>query len=490
MSDDMIETGSPGFPPAWHPSRRTFLSKVARSAAAGWIGADLRPETPSVFPVPPRRTPRLPGFGRARSVIYLHLSGGPPQLDLFDWKPELKKRHFEPCPKELLEGRRFAFIKGVPKLLGSPFEFRQHGDSGAWVSSLLPEIAQVVDRLCFIKSLQTSEFNHAPAELHLLTGDRNPGAASIGSWASFALGSANPDLPAYVVLVSGGTDPTGGKSVWQSGFLPSIHSGVQLRAGADPVFYLLDGPEVTRSRRRLWMDALSKLNESEALASGDPESSERTAHYELGYRMQASIPEAVDLKRESQATLERYGVGGEGSTFASHCLMARRLVERGVRFVQLFDWGWDVHGTHDGDDLITMLPKKCREVDRPTAALIRDLEERGLLESTLLVFGGEFGRTPMNEARNGSVLLGRDHHPACTTVFLAGAGIRVGTSVGITDEFGNAVVESPFDVRDLQATLLHLLGQDPYTLSYLDRGLRQRLIGPAEGPKVRPEVLA
>lgn len=429
-------------------------------------------------------------FGRAKSVIYLHMAGAPPQHDLFEWKPKLVEHHLKPCPKDLLEGQRFAFIKGVPLLLGTPYKFARHGACGAWVSELLPEISRIVDEIAFVKSMRTPEFNHAPADLFLHTGDRNAGAASIGAWATWGLGSENKDLPGFIVMVTGGSDPTGGKSTWGSGFLPAQFQGVQFRGGKDAVFYLSDPPGLDRAGRRGSLDALRRLNELEHDASGDPETLARIEAGEMAFRMQVSVPEVADLAQETPATLEAYGAEPGKASFAGNCLLARRLVERGVRYVQLFDWGWDTHGTSADDDIVTKLPAKCRETDRPVAALIEDLKRRGLLDSTLVIWGGEFGRTAMNEARDGSKFLGRDHHPHAFTIFLAGAGVRPGFTLGATDDLGYAITESPVDVHDLQATILHLLGLDPHRLVHPYKGLNQRLIGPADDPKVRHELLA
>ncbi|MBL8843605.1 MAG: DUF1501 domain-containing protein [Planctomycetes bacterium] len=461
--------------------------RAQAAAGAGEAGGGAAAGASTARPLVPR-SPPLPA--RVKQVISIHLSGAPPQHDLFDWKPKLVQHHLQPCPEELLQGQRFAFIQGRPLLLGSPYRFAQHGQSGAWMSELLPNLATVADRLCIVRSMRTTEFNHAPAELFLHTGDRNAGHPALGSWVTWGLGSENQDLPGFVVLVSGGTDPTAGKSVWSSGFLPSVHQGVQCRSGKEPVFFLNDPAGMPRTTRRATLDALNRLNELEHATTRDPETLTRISQYELAFRMQQAVPEVMDLAKEEPATLEEYGAKPGVTSLASHCLLARRMVESGVRFVQLFDWGWDVHGTSSGDDIVTQLPMKCREMDRPVAALIRDLERRGLLDSTLVIWGGEFGRTAMNEARGGSKFLGRDHHPHCFTMFLAGAGIKAGAQVGATDELGWSITDTPIDVHDLQATLLHLLGFDPHRLSYPYLGLDQRLIGPAETPRVRHELLA
>jgi hypothetical protein len=422
----------------------------------------------------------------AKAVIYLDMAGAPPQHDLFDWKPKLVEMNMKPCPDELLKGQQFAFIKGRPLILGSPYQFAQHGESGAWVSELLPNLASVVDDLCIVKSMRTSEFNHAPADLFMHTGDRNPGAAALGAWATYGLGSENQDLPGFVVFVSGGADPTAGKSVWSSGFLPSVYQGVQCRSGKDPVFYVSDPAGMTRATRRATLDALRELNELEHAEAGDPETLTRIAQYELAYRMQVAVPEVMDLSKEPKETLELYGAVPGASSFANHCLLARRMVESGVRFVQLFDWGWDVHGTGAGDDIVTQLPMKCRETDRPVAALLKDeaarsarLDARGL--------GRRVRYTAMNRrATAASSWAATTTRTASRCSSPAAVG---GRRSGATDEFGYHITGA-IDVHDLQATLLHLLGFDAHRISYPYNGLNQRLIGPADDPKVRTELLA
>jgi hypothetical protein len=435
--------------------------------------------------------PKPPHFApKAKSVIYLHMSGAPPQHDLFDYKPELVKNHLKPCPDYLLKNQRFAFIKGKPKLLGSPWKFKQYGRSGAWVSELLPEFSRRVDDVTFIKSMWTDQFNHAPAELFLYTGSARNGGASMGSWVTWGLGSESQELPGFVVLISGGTDPTGGKALWSTGFLPTVYQGVQCRTSGEPILYVNDPKGMDRDVRRRSLDALKQLNELELKEYGDPETLTRIEQYELAYRMQLAVPDVMDIKQETQKTLEMYGAQPGAASFANNCLLARRLVERGVRYVQLFDWGWDCHGTGAGDDIVTHLPQKCKEIDRPIAALLRDLKGRGLLEETLVIWGGEFGRTSMNEARGGSTFLGRDHHPHCFTIWMAGAGVKAGTVFGATDELGYFITEGKTGVHDLQATILHLLGLDAYRLRFPFQGLDNRLIGPEDGPAVVKEVLA
>jgi len=437
-------------------TRRAFL------AAAGTAAA-LRPAV-NRQPVP-----------RAKRVIYMHMEGSPPQHELFDWKPELVRHDRQPCPAEFLQKERFAFIKGHPKLLGTPYRFARHGQAGAWVSELLPHLAATVDRLTIVKSMFTDEFNHAPAEFLLHTGSARLGRPSMGAWITFGIGSENGDLPGHVVLLSGGKTPSAGKSVWGSGFLPSTYQGIELRSRGEPVLYLSDPDFIDRAGRRRSLDALGDLNRMRGEVVGDPEIAARTAQYELAYRMQAAVPDAVDLGREPEWVRGLYGAVPGQASFANNCLLARRLVERGVRFVQMWDWGWDAHGTGPSDDIMTQLPKKCREVDRPIAALIADLEQRGLLDETLVVWSGEFGRTPMNEERDGSKFLGRDHHPHCFTIFMAGGGVRRGYVHGETDELGYRIVRDPVHVHDLQATVLHVLGIDHEELTYRFQGRDFRL---------------
>jgi hypothetical protein len=452
-------------------------------ASAAAITEAGRPPNPFL----PKRPP-LPA--RAKSVIYLHMSGAPPSLDLFDFKPELQRLNMQPCPDSLLKGQRFAFIKGVPKMLGSPYKFRRAGAAGGWFSETLPHLATVADDISVVRSMWTDQFNHAPAELFLFTGNMRAGNASMGSWATYGLGTENQDLPGFIVLLSGGTDPTGGKSLWGSGFLPGVYQGTQCRTVGEPILYANNPPGMNRDSRRRTLDTLRQLNEAEAKLFGDPETLTRIEQYELAFRMQTSVPDVFDIGKESETTRALYGAKpGEGS-FANNCLLARRLVEKGVRFVQLFDWGWDIHGTSSGDDLMEQFPKKCRDVDQSCAALITDLKQRGLLDSTLVVWGGEFGRTPMNEARGGSTFLGRDHHPHCFTLWLAGAGIKRGAVFGATDDFGYKVVEDPVSIRDLQTTVLQQLGLDAHTFTFLSQGLDQRLIGPTGEGEIVKGILA
>jgi hypothetical protein len=421
--------------------------------------------------------PRAPHFpARAKRVIYLHMSGAPPHLDLFDYKPELVKLDGQLCPDQFLKGKRFAFTSGVPKLLGTPRKFAQYGAGGVWMSDALPNLHEVADEMCVIRSMNTDQFNHAPAELLLYTGSARQGRPSMGAWVTYGLGSESENLPGFVVLISSGVQPSGGQNCWGSGFLPSVFQGVQCRSKGDPVLYASDPQGMDRSLRRKSLDALRDLNEMQARELGSPETLTRIAQYELAFRMQVSVPEVMDVSRETQDTIDAYGAQPGASSFANNCLLARRLIEQGVRYVQLFDWGWDFHGTGPNEDIRDGLTKKCATMDKPIAALIRDLRQRGLLDETLIVWGGEFGRTPFREGRTaGGNLLGRDHYPDCYSMFLAGAGVNGGYTHGETDELGFSVARDKVHVHDLQATILHLLGFDHERLVFRFQGRDYRL---------------
>lgn len=473
-------------------TRRTFLARSGIGLGSIALqslmqhGANAALKLPD-NPLAPRKPP-LPA--KAKAVIYLHMSGAPPTLDLFDYKPKLNELNMQDCPESLFQGKRFAFIKGRPKLLGHVHPFEKVGRNGLTVADIMPHFKKIVDEVTVVKSLNTDQFNHAPAELFVHTGNMRAGNASMGSWATYGLGTENTDLPGFVVLLSGGTDPTGGKSLWGSGFLPSVYQGVQCRTSGEPILFSNNPDGMSRDSRRHTLDALEKLNSIEAQQYGDPETLTRIAQYELAFRMQTAVPEVFDIKKEPQHILDLYGAKpGEGS-FANNCLLARRLVENGVRYVQLFDWGWDMHGTGESNDLPHGLPMKCKDVDKACAALVMDLKQRGLLESTLVVWGGEFGRTPMNEARGGSKFLGRDHHPNCFAMWLAGGGVKAGHVHGSTDELGYDVAEDKVTVRDLQSTILHVLGFDAQQFSYRYQGLNQRLIGPTDEGRVATALLA
>jgi hypothetical protein len=434
--------------------------------------------------------PKKPHFApKAKRVIYLHLTGSPPHLDLFDYKPELVKHDGKPCPDEFLKGKRFAFTSGVPKLLGTPRKFEQHGQGGVWMSDAIPNLHSVADELCVIRSMNTDQFNHAPAELLLYTGSPRSGRPSMGAWATYGLGTENENLPGFVVLISSGVQPNGGKSSFGSGFLPSVYQGVQCRSKGDPVLYASDPAGMDRAMRRVSLDALRDLNEIQARELGHPETATRIAQYELAFRMQMSVPEVMDITREPKRVIDDYGAQPGASSFANNCLLARRLVEQGVRFVQLFDWGWDFHGTGPGEDIRDGLTKKCATMDKPVTALIKDLKARGLLDETLIVWGGEFGRTPFREGRTaGGSILGRDHFPDCYTMFLAGGGIKPGIMYGESDELGFSVARDKVHVHDLQATILHLLGFDHERLTFRFQGRDYRLTD-VHGT-VKKEILA
>ncbi|MDF1810594.1 MAG: DUF1501 domain-containing protein, partial [Verrucomicrobiales bacterium] len=365
---------------------------------------------------------------------------------------------------------------GVPKLMGSPREWQRVGKNGMWMSDAIPHFHSVADDMCVVHSMYTDQFNHAPAELLVYTGSPRSGRPSMGSWVTYGLGSENENLPGFVVLISSGVQPNGGKNSFGSGFLPSVYQGVQCRSKGDPVLYSSDPAGMDRSMRRMSLDALRDLNEIQSAEMGDPETLTRISQYELAYRMQTSVPEVMDINKESAKTLEAYGAKPGESSLANNCLLARRLVEQGVRFVQLFDWGWDYHGTRPDSGITDGLTKKCATMDKPIAALINDLKDRGLFDETLIVWGGEFGRTPFREGRTAkSSVLGRDHYPDCFTMWMAGGGVKGGFEYGQTDELGFGVTDKGVHVHDLQATILNQLGFDHEKLIYRFQGRDYRL---------------
>ncbi|MBX2816176.1 MAG: DUF1501 domain-containing protein [Saprospiraceae bacterium] len=414
---------------------------------------------------------------RAKRVIYLHMAGSPSQLELFDYKPALEKLDGQLCPQSLLEGKTFAFINGVPKMLGPQAKFAQHGQSGAWVSDFLPHTAKVADDICFLKAMHTDEFNHAPAQLMVHCGSPRLGRPSMGSWVTYGLGSENDNLPGFVVLVSGGFQPSAGKSIWGSGFLPTVYQGVQCRSEGDPVLYLNDPDGMTRMTRRKTIDAINALNEKTYQEVQDPEILTRIAQYEMAYKMQISVPEVMDIGAEPDYIHALYGTQPGASSFANNCLLARRLAEQGVRYIQLFHWGWDSHGAGEAEALNGGFVRRCQETDRPIAALIKDLKQRGLFDDTLIVWGGEFGRTPMMENRSGTdnPFIGRDHHTEAFTMWMAGGGIRGGISHGETDEIGYYGIRDRVHLHDLQATILHQLGINHEAFTYRFQGRDFRL---------------
>src|SRR5688500_18099120 len=461
-----------------HVTRRQFLKTAGQlslgAIALQTLGGNTQAVTKAALnPLAPRQ-PHFPA--KAKRIIYLHMSGAPPHLDLFDYKPELVKRNGQLCPDEFTKGKKFAFTSSTPRLLGTPRTFAQYGKGGVWMSDAIPNFHTIADDMCVIRSMNTDQFNHAPAELLLFTGSPRQGRPSFGSWVTYGLGSENENLPGFVVLISSGVQPSAGQSGWGSGFLPSVFQGVQCRSKGDPVLYVSDPPGMDRSLRRKTLDALRDLNELQAQELGHPETTTRIAQYELAYRMQVSVPDVMDISREPQSLLENYGAKPGEASYANNCLLARRLVEQGVRYVQLFDWGWDFHGTGAGEDIRDGLTKKCARTDKPVAALINDLRQRGLLDDTLVIWGGEFGRTPFREGRTAEgKLLGRDHYPDCYSLFLAGGGIKGGMSYGQTDELGFSVVENKVHVHDLQATILHLLGFNHEKLTFRFQGRDFRL---------------
>ncbi|MDX1913263.1 MAG: DUF1501 domain-containing protein [Saprospiraceae bacterium] len=471
-------------------TRRHFLKQCGIGLGSLAMGALLSRCGPTT-PVPSPGTLAAPHFpAKAKSVIYLHMAGAPSQLELFDYKPELAKLDGQDCPPSLLEGKKFAFIRGIPKMLGPQATFRQHGESGAWISNYLPHLSTVADMPAFLKAVQTDQFNHAPAQLLMHTGSARLGRPSLGAWVTYGLGSENANLPGFVVLTSGGNNPDAGKSVWGSGFLPSVYQGVQCRSEGDPVLFLKDPDGIPRELRRAGIDAINRVNEQSWQEFRDPETRARIAQYEMAYRMQIDAPEVMNIDNEPDYIHQLYGARPGKACFANNVLLARRLVEKGVRFVQLFDWGWDTHGT--GADLAVDigLVNKCRETDRSVTALLLDLKQRGLLDETLVVWGGEFGRTPMLENRNGVKMpyLGRDHHTDAFTIWMAGGGIKGGVSHGETDEIGFNALRGQVSVFDIQATILHLLGFDHERFTFPFQGRDFRLTD--VGGKVIHEILA
>jgi len=412
---------------------------------------------------------------RAKRIIYLFQSGAPSQLDLLDHKPLLNERHGTELPASVRGGQRLTGMSGNQSslpLVGSPWKFSRHGRSGAEISELMPNLARVADELCIVRSMHTEAINHGPGVTFVQTGSMFPGRPSIGAWLDYGLGSENEDIPSFVVMV---TKDKGGQPLvsrlWGSGFLPSRHQGVRFRSGKDPVLYLNNPDGIDSSSRLSSVSALSKLHQLKLGEAFDPNVQARIAQYELAYRMQASIPDATNLNDEPEHVLKRYGDDAKNpGTFAANCVLARRLAERGVRFIQLYHQGWDHHG-----GLQSGLPRQCRETDQASAALIEDLKQRGMLEDTLVIWGGEFGRTNYCQGKLTPKSFGRDHHPRCFTIWMAGGGVRPGTTYGVTDEFGYNVVENPVHIHDLQATLMHLLGIDHERLTFKYQGRNFRL---------------
>ncbi len=461
-----------------HLTRRHFFSRCAMGlggiALASMLNRTGLAATPGAAGLPNPLAPRPTHFpARAKNVIYLFMAGGPSQLELFDYKPKLVELNGQPIPQSFIEGKRFAFMDSShgTSLLGTRREFKRHGQSGMWVSNLFPHTAKIVDEITLAKSCKATLFNHAPAKLFMNTGAGQFGRPSMGSWLNYGLGSECQDLPGFVVLQSGPRGPRGGAVNWGSGFLPTTYQGVPLRGSGDPILNLSSPEGITPTRQRQTIDAIRDLNLKRAVATGDPEIETRIAAYEMASRMQSSAPDVIDLSKESPATLALYGVDRDKPSFARNCLLARRLIERGVRFVQLYHTNWDSHGG-PGENLDGDFEKVCREVDQGQAALVMDLKARGLLKDTLVIWGGEFGRTPMGENRDTT---GRNHHIDAFTMWFAGGGVKPGQVLGETDELGFNAVADPMHVHDIHATILHLLGLDHTKLTFRFQGRDFRL---------------
>jgi hypothetical protein len=459
-------------------TRRHFFRDCGIGVGAMALGSLLRDGAqaatalPLTGPLDARPTHFAP---KAKSVIFLFMAGGPSQLEMFDYKPKLQELHNKPIPDSYIEGKRFAFMdsftKERPKLLATKRKFAQHGKCGAWVSDCLPYTAQVVDDLAIVRTMVTNVFNHGPAKVFVNTGSPQFGRPSMGSWVTYGIGSESKNLPGFVVLQSGPRGPRGGAANWSSGFLPTSYQGVPFRTTGEPILNLSNPKGITSDRQRQVLDAVRELNAARLDVTGDPEIVTRISSYEMAYRMQTSAPELIDLSGETKQTMEMYGATAGKVSFANNCLLARRLVERGVRFVQLYHTDWDHHGS-GGDDLDGGLDLRCKETDQACAALVKDLKQRGLLDDTLVVWGGEFGRTPMGEVREKT---GRNHHIDAYTMWLAGGGIKPGLSLGQTDELGFAPAQDAVHVHDLQATILHLLGLNHLKLTYRFQGRDFRL---------------
>jgi hypothetical protein len=460
-------------------SRRAFLGNSALglgSLALGSLMSGLAAGDADPAAMGNPLAPRQPHFpAKAKSVIFLAMAGAPSQLDMFDYKPKLQELNGMPVPDSYIKGERFAFIKGTPKLLGTPHRFARFGASGQQLSVLLPHLSEVADDISVIRTVHTDQFNHGPAQVFINCGSALFGRPSMGAWATYGLGSENANLPGFVVMLSGENIPDGGTSCWSNGFLPSYYQGVQFRSAGDPVLFLGNPQGMSASDRRSSLDAVNSINQHHFADVNDPEITTRIASYELAFRMQSSVPELTNIATEPKEVHQLYGTEPGKASFANNCLMARRLVERGVRFVQLYHRGWDQHGESEGNSIITKLPAMCRQTDQAAAALILDLKRRGLLDSTLVVWGGEFGRTPMNEARGGVPFLGRDHHPHAFTMWMAGGGIKAGCSLGETDDLGYRPVTDPVSVHDLHATMMHCLGFDHTKLTFRFQGRDFRL---------------
>jgi uncharacterized protein (DUF1501 family) len=470
-------------------ARRQFFGRSAYGIGTAALTSLLTPQLPAETGLPLRGDRPSPHFApRAKRVIYLLMHGGPSQLDLFDHKPELKRRHGEELPESVRQGQRLTGMTSGQKsfpVVSSTFSFSRRGQSGAWVTELLPKLGGMVDDLCVVRSMHTEAINHDPAVTYLQTGHQQPGRPSLGSWLSYGLGSENADLPAFVVLISRGSaarpaDPLYAR-LWGSGFIPSSHQGVSFRSSGEPVLYLANPPGVEGADRRRMLDTLRELNQQRFEQVLDPEIETRIAQYETAYRMQTSVPDLLDLSGEPASTFDLYGPQTQvPGTFAANCLLARRLAERDVRFIQLYHRGWDQHYNLPSD-----LRLQCQDVDQPCAALLTDLKQRGLLEETLVIWGGEFGRTTYSQGKLEPNNYGRDHHGRCFTLWLAGGGIQSGMVYGETDDYCYSVVRDPVHVHDLNATILHCLGIDHTRLTYKFQGRYYRLTD-VHGEVIRP----
>ncbi len=476
-----------GFEPTLGLSRRQWLNRFGMGLGTIALSNLLRPTATSATASGNQEFKRT-APPKAKRVIYLFQSGGPSQMDLFDYKPLLNKVHGQQLPDSVRKGQRLTGMSGHQSslpLVGSPFKFKQHGKSGAWVSDLLPYTSQIVDHCCFIKSMHTEAINHGPGVTMLQTGSQFPGRPSMGAWLSYGLGNENENLPAFVVLI---TKNKGGQPLfsrlWGSGFLPGKHQGVRLRSGAEPVLYLNNPAGVDRQSRRAMLDALNELHQQTLAQNGDAQLETRISQYEMAFQMQSSIPEVTDFKDEPDYIFEQYGPDArKPGTYAANCLLARRLIERDVRFVQLYHQGWDQHS-----NLMGGIRNQCRETDQATAALVLDLKQRGLLDDTLIIWGGEFGRTNYCQGKLMPKNFGRDHHPRCFTVWMAGGGVKPGTSYGQTDDYCYNIDEDSVHIHDFHATILHLLGIDHEQLTYRYQGRRFRLTD-VHGHVIKP-VLA
>ncbi|MFM8252855.1 MAG: DUF1501 domain-containing protein [Planctomycetota bacterium] len=471
-----------------HSHRRAFFQQglvgLSGIALHALLSDESRGDEPvTIDPSRPLDARKPPQPARAKQVIYLFMAGGPSQLELFDDKPKLRELHGQKPPPSLLSGRRFAFLKGTETLLGNTRPFARYGATGMTLSDQLPHHRAIVDEVCWLRGMSTDVFNHGPAKILMNTGFPVPGRPSMGAWVTYGLGSPSRDLPGFVVLQSGPRGPRGGASLWSSGFLPTSFQGVPFRGKGDPILHLRSPAGIEREQERDFYQTVAALNQTRLDETGDPEILTRINAYEMAFRMQASAPELMELSQENQATLDAYGVKPGQPSYAANCLLARRLIERGVRFVQLYHTNWDSHGG-PGENLNADFEKVCRDVDQASAALLLDLKQRGLLQDTIVVWGGEFGRTPMGEARD---TIGRDHHVDAFTMWVAGGGFKAGHLHGATDELGFGVIEGQVHVHDLHATLLHQLGFDHERLTYRFQGRDFRLTD-IHG-RVVPEIL-